>query len=168
MAKATENSTSQQVLITRRFNAPRQLVFDAWADPEQLSQWFAPRGCTVSFHEFDFREGGEFHSCIRSPGGDCWCKGVYRRIIAPELIEFTMVVSNENKQSVEPIDAGMDPDWPRETVVTVSITEAQGQTQFTLRQTVDEALAKRTGAYPSWLEMLDHLAERLESQQVSR
>ncbi len=95
-------------------------------------------------------------------------QGVYRRIIAPELIEFTMVVSNETKQSVEPIDAGMDPDWPRETVVTVSITEAQGQTQFALRQTVDEAAREANGGLSSWLEMLDHLAERLESQQVSR
>lgn len=152
----------RQVEITRHFSAPRERVFDAWSDPQQLALWYAPRRCTVSFQQLDFRPGGEFHSCIRSPEGhQCWCKGVYRTIIEPELIEFTMAVANEQGELVNPVDVGMDPDWPRETVVSVSFADHQGGTQLTLRQTVAESLAKRTGAHPSWLEMLDRLAERL-------
>lgn len=55
----------------------------------------------------------------------------------------------------------MDPDWPAETVVTVTFTEQHGKTSLTLHQTVDKSLAKRTGAYPSWLNMLDNLANLL-------
>ena len=55
----------------------------------------------------------------------------------------------------------MDPDWPRETTVTVTSTEHAGKTTMTLHQTVAESLAKRTGAYPSWLEMFDRLSETL-------
>jgi hypothetical protein len=77
---------------------------------------------------------------------------------------FTIAISKENGERVEPRDVGMDPEWPAETIVTVSFEDNQGRTKFTLRQTVDESIAKRTGAYPSWLEMLDRLAERLTSE----
>ncbi|HEY0983904.1 SRPBCC domain-containing protein [Schlesneria sp. DSM 10557] len=151
-----------QVLIVREFSAPRELVFEAWTSESQLCHWFAPSGCQIRYRKFDFREGGEYHSCILTPDGkECWCRGEYRKIQQPELIEFTMAVSNAAMQPVEPQDVGMDPQWPRETIVTVFLEEIPTGTRLTLRQTVDEALAKRTGAHPSWLSMFDRLAERL-------
>lgn len=87
--------------------------------------------------------------------------GNYRKIIRPEFIEFTMCVSNEKMEAIESVKAGMDPEWPKETVVTVTLAEHKGGTRLTLRQTVDEALAIRTGAHPSWIDMLQRLAERL-------
>jgi uncharacterized protein YndB with AHSA1/START domain len=77
------------------------------------------------------------------------------------LIEFTMIVCNEEQQAIQPVDAGMDPDWPQETVVTVAFADLDGRTRLTLRQTVDESLAKQTGAHPGWVQMLDRLAEHL-------
>lgn len=152
----------EEVLITRVFDAPRDLVFNAWTDPEHLMRWYAPHGCTIDFRQLDPRPGGVFHSCIHTPTGhDCWCKGVYREVVAPERIVFTMAVADENGNPVEPVDAGMDPSWPRETVVTVTLADLGGRTKLTLHQTVSEALAKRTGAHPSWLQMLDRLAEDL-------
>ena len=152
----------REVFITRVFDAPRELVFAAWTDPEHLARWFAPNGCSVRFRQLDFRAGGAFHSCIHTPDGhDCWCAGVYREIAAPERIVFTMAVADANGDLIEPVDAGMDPDWPRETVVTVTFAELGGGTELTLRQTVSESLAKRTGAHPSWLQMLDRLAAEL-------
>jgi uncharacterized protein YndB with AHSA1/START domain len=154
--------TSHQVLITRDFDAPRELVFAAWSDLGHLLSWYSPRGCDIAFRSFEFREGSQFHSCIRTPTGkECWCMGHYRQIIQPELIEFTMVVCNEEKQAIQPVDAGMDSHWPQETVVTVAFADLDGRTRLTLRQTVDDALAKRTGAHPGWVQMLDRLAEQL-------
>ena len=60
-----------------------------------------------------------------------------------------------------PAAVGMDPDWPLETVVTVTLIPKDGRTMLTLHQTVSESLAKRTGAHPGWLEMLDRLAGEL-------
>ena len=152
----------REVLITREFDAPRELVFQAWTDPAHLARWYAPNGCSIEFRKIDVRPGGEFHSCIRSPEGhECWCKGVYREVVVPERIVCTLVISDEHGNSVGPVDVGMDPGWPRETVLTVTLAEHQGGTRLTLRQTVLESLAKRTGAYPSWIEMLDRLAEEL-------
>ena len=159
---ATADLADREVLITRVFDAPRALVFAAWTDPEHLQRWFAPRGCTVQFCRIDIRPGGTFHSCIRTPNGhNCWCVGTYRAVVVPERIVFTMAVADEKGDLVAPAAVGMDPDWPRETVVTVTFAERDGKTTVTLRQTVSEALAKRTGAHPSWLDMLDRLAEDL-------
>ena len=88
--------------------APRP-VFEAWTDPEHLQRWFAPRGCTVHFCRIDFRPGGTFHSCIRTPDGhDCWCVGIYRAIVAPERIVFTMAVADEQATC-----SAVGPAWTR-------------------------------------------------------
>ena len=151
-----------EVLITRTFDAPRELVFRAWTDPEQLAQWYAPHGCTIAFRTLDVRPGGAFHSVIHTPDGkDCWCSGVYAELVAPERIVYTMAVADAEGNRVSPTAAGMDPEWPHETTVTVTFAEHDGRTTLTLHQTVDESIAKRTGAHPSWLQMLDRLDEQL-------
>ena len=61
----------------------------------------------------------------------------------------------------------MDPDWPKETIVKVTLSEHQGRTRLTLHQTVSESLAKRTGAYPSWLDMLERLGALLVTETLS-
>jgi uncharacterized protein YndB with AHSA1/START domain len=150
------------VLISREFDAPRELVYRAWTERDHLLRWFAPKGCTIAFRSLDVRAGGEFHSCIRTPDGhECWCKGVYREVIAPKRLVYTMAVADEHGNLVEPVEVGMDPDWPRETIVTITFDVFEGKTKLTLHQTVNEGLAKRTGAHPSWLEMLDNLASLL-------
>ena len=58
------DATAEEVRIIRVFDAPREVVFQAWADPEHLVQWHAPRGCTIEFREFDFRTGGGFISYL--------------------------------------------------------------------------------------------------------
>lgn len=149
--------------ITRVFDAPRQLVFAAWTDPEKLMHWYAPTGCSISFRSIDIRPGGQFHSCIRTPDGhDCWCAGTYREIVEPERLVFTMSVANENGEIIEPTAAGMDANWPRDCVVEVTFEEQGDKTRLTLRQSVSESLAKKTGAHPSWLNMFDRLSVLLD------
>ena len=155
--------TDREIVIERIFDAPRELVFKAWASREQLVNWYAPHGCTIDFRSLDFRPGGAFHSCIRTPEGHaCWCTGIYREIVKPERIVFTMAIADEQGNQLGPADVGMDPNWPRETTVTLTFADlGGGRTKLVLHQTVSESLAKRTGAYPSWLQMLDRLAESL-------
>ena len=152
------------VLITRTFDAPREVVFRAWTDPDQLARWYAPHGCTVAFRELDLREGGAFHSVIHTPDGKaCWCRGMYAELVAPERIVYTMAVADADGDLITPIEAGMDPEWPRETTVTVTFADDDGKTTITLHQTVSETLAKRTGAHPSWLQMFERLEQQLSS-----
>jgi uncharacterized protein YndB with AHSA1/START domain len=105
------------------------------------------------------RPGGRFHSCIHNPGfGDCWIVGQYREVVRPERIVYTLATADRAGNEIEPVQAGHDPRWPRQTVVTVTLAQVRGGTKLTLEQTVSEALARHTGAHPSWLEMLDRLA----------
>lgn len=154
--------SAPQVLITRLFNAPRDLVFKAWTDPKQLLQWYAPNGCKLQFRQIDIREGGTFHSCIQTPNGfQCWCTGVYQEIVAPERVVYTMAIADEHGNRIDSTDAGHDPEWPAETITTVTFEVQDGKTKLTLRQNVSECLAIRTGAHPSWIQMLDRLESKL-------
>lgn len=65
--------------------------------------------------------------------------------------------ADEAGNPVNPADIGMDPGWPGETLVTVTLQEENGKTKLQLRQTVSQQLAKKTGAYPSWLQMLRNM-----------
>jgi len=153
--------------IERMFDAPRERVFEAWMRPEQLAQWYAPRGCTIDILKLDTRPGGRFHWCIRNPSfGDCWCVGVYKEIVRPERIIFTLATADSEGNEIEPAQAGHDPRWPRESLVKVTLEDVRGSTRLTLEQNVLQSLAKHTGAHPSWLEMLDRLAGLVSVKKV--
>lgn len=157
------DTAKRQVVITRILNAPRDLVFKAFTDPKHLVRWYAPVGCTLEIVSFDASEGGSFHTCIHSTQHhDCWCKGIFLEVIEPERLVYTMAVADAQGNLLSPADAGMDPEWPAETVVTITFEEYDGSTKVTLHQTALESVAKRTGAYPSWLQMLDNLEEELK------
>ena len=153
---------TQQVNITRIFNAPVQAVFNAWTKVSALEKWYAPPGCTIKYKTFDFSKNGKFHSCVIIPDGKkCWCIGSFLEIIPSQKIVFTMAVANEKGELISSLEAGMDTKWPAETIVTITFTPQGNKTIMTLEQTVSESLAKRTGAYPSWLLMFNLLDELL-------
>ena len=155
-------STSEEVLITRIFNASREDVFKAWTNVDALTRWFVPNDCTIEFKKFEFRKGGNFHHCIRNPHvHDGWCIGTFLEIVEPEKIVYNIAISDKEGNPAQPSDSGMDPDWPAETMVTVTFEDINGKTKLTLKQAVDAELAKRTGAYPSWLQMFDRLEAEL-------
>lgn len=167
MVAPASSTPDREVLITRTFAAPAELVFAAWTDPAQLVRWFAPHGCSVRFPKIDIRTGGKFHSCITIPDGtECWCVGEYREVTRPSRIVYTIAMADAQGNRVSSPEAGKESDWPAESIVTVTFTETEGKTTLTLHQNVSEAVAKRTGAYPSWLQMLDRLAEELGLRSV--
>jgi uncharacterized protein YndB with AHSA1/START domain len=153
---------NKELLITHLFNAPRELVFDAWINPKHLMNWYAPDGCSIQFKSLDVKIGGEFHSCIHDlVHGDCWIKGRYQEVSVPEKLIFSMILSNENGDVVTANEAGKSEEWPQAIVTTVIFTPIGEQTKLTLHQTVDEAEAKKTGAYQSWFSMFDKLSKLL-------
>ncbi|MGH9163632.1 MAG: SRPBCC family protein [Vicinamibacteraceae bacterium] len=150
------------VRIVEAFDFPREQVFDAWVRPDLLEQWFAPHGCTLHIARIDVRRGGGYHWCVRNPTfGECWTMGSYIDVVRPERIVFSSVIADAAGLPAAPERQGHDPAWPPETIVRVTFTERGSQTVVTLEQSVSEALAKRTGAHPSWMEMLDRLARHL-------
>ena len=112
--------TDREIVMTRVFDAPRRLVFEAWTNPERVARWMlGPEGWTMPVCEIDLRPGGAWHFVWRRANGtEMAMRGVYREITPPERL-----VSTESWGG----------DWP-ETLNTLLLTEEKGKT--TLVQTI--------------------------------
>jgi uncharacterized protein YndB with AHSA1/START domain len=121
-ASATTFTTpsDREIVMTRVFDAPARLVFEAWTDPKHLPHWMlGPEGWTMPVCEIDLRPGGAWHFVWRrSDGTEMDMRGVYREIKPPERLVTT---------------ESWGGDWP-ETINTLLLTEKDGKT--TLSQTV--------------------------------
>ncbi|MFZ5522801.1 MAG: SRPBCC domain-containing protein [Pseudomonadota bacterium] len=160
--KDAMSAGKSDLVITRIFDAPRELVWKAWTEPGQLMRWWAPKGCTTPFCKEDLRIGGKFHYCMRLPEGrDIWGMGIYREIVAPALIVYTDSFADAQGNPVPPAHYGMSASHPAETLVTVSFEEHEGKTRLTLRHAIPVSVEEREGTEQGWGEMLDRLAEIL-------
>ena len=156
------NTADREIVITRTFDAPRELVWEAWTEPGYLMRWWAPKGCTTPFCKVDLRPGGKFHYCMRMPEGrDIWGIGVYREIVAPSLLVYTDSFADAQGNPVPPAHYGMSASHPAEALVTVSFEEHEGKTKLTLRHGIPVSVEERKGAEQGWSEMLDRLAALL-------
>jgi uncharacterized protein YndB with AHSA1/START domain len=140
------------LVITRVFDAPRELVFKMWTENEHMVRWLCPRGFTATrIIANDPRPGGAFRFYMRDPdGGDHWQQGVYRELVPPERLVRTFVWT----------DADGNPTRP-ETLLTVTFEEVGGKTRLTLHQAVFESVTARDLHGDGWGQSLDRLAEHL-------
>jgi uncharacterized protein YndB with AHSA1/START domain len=87
--KVTANPEKREIVAERTFDAPRELVWQAWTDPERLAQWWGPRNWRTTVKEFDLRPGGAFFYVINGPdGAESWAKSVYKEIVPPERLVY--------------------------------------------------------------------------------
>jgi len=153
----------QNVLITRIFDAPRELMWKAWTDPEQFKLWWGPKDYTCPFCEMDLRVGGKYLNCMRSPEGrEYWSTGVFREIIPTERIVFTDCFADEKGNVVPATHYGMGPDFPLEMLVIVTFEDLDGRTKMTLEHTGVPTGPDRDGTEQGWSESFDKLAEILK------
>ena len=154
--------------ITRIIRHRRELVFKAWTTPNELKNWFAPKGCTISFSKLELHEGGSFHWCVKNPNyPDCWCTGIFLEIEYPSLIKYKIRLADEKGNPVSAQEMFKDKDWPEETLVTVRFNKKNDHTEINIHQTVVETLARKTGAYKGWIDMLDLLEERMSLNELN-
>jgi uncharacterized protein YndB with AHSA1/START domain len=125
-------STPQPAFVlTRVFDAPRDLVFNAWSERERLMQWWGPKGFTLDVGTLDFRPDGLFHYRIQSPNGQAmWGRFVYREIVAPERLVFVNSFADEAGHITR---APFSQTWPLEVLMTLTLVEQDGKTTLTLR-----------------------------------
>lgn len=130
-AKNANIAVEQDFTITRTFNAPREQVWRAWTEREQLMQWFGPKGFTMSHATLDLRPGGMFHYGLRSANGQMmWGKWTFREIVAPKKLVLISAFSDANGGLTS---APMIDNWPLETLSTTTFEEHNGKTTITLR-----------------------------------
>jgi uncharacterized protein YndB with AHSA1/START domain len=139
------------LVITRIFEAPRDLVFKAWTDPEHLVHWWGPRGFKSTVEHSELRPGGAYRIYMRGPeGDDHWTQGVFREIVEPERLVMAGSWT----------DAQGNPTSP-ETLVTITFEDHEGKTRLTLHQAVFESVTARDAHRGGWNSSLDRLAEYL-------
>lgn len=147
---ATKNRKSNcELIVTRTFDAPATIVFQAWSKPELFQRWWIPKatGMTIVACEMDVRTGGTYRLDITPPGSNQPMAffGKYLEVVPDELIVWT----NEEE------DGGA--------VTTVTFDEKDGKTQLTLTeryptsQALEDALAGSATALPEQLAQLDEL-----------
>ena len=162
-------SVEQELIITRIFDAPRELVWKAWTDPERVKRWWGPKNFTAPVSKIDLRVGGTYLNCMRSPEGkDYWSTGVYREIVEPSLLVCTDSFADEKGNVIPASHYGMEGDWPLELRISVTFEETGGKTTMTLRHEGIPAGQMSELTEAGWNESFDKLAEELAKGRVLR
>jgi len=159
MTKNTVNE-KERMVITRVFDAPRALVWKAWTDPQYVMQWWGPKGFTAPVCKIDFRVGGKFLYCMRTPDGqEGWNGGEYHEIVPHEKIVYSLYFADAKGNKVDAAQYGIE-DEAIEDARDVVIFEdfGNGQTKLTFLGNEPMESAKNSGQLEGWNEQLDKLA----------
>jgi uncharacterized protein YndB with AHSA1/START domain len=164
-----EPAPDPEFRIERVLDASRTRVFSAFTDPREFARWFGPDGFLVTRCEIDAQPGGRIDYVVRAPGGSLVRSGgLFREVRAPDRLSFTDGFVDEAGARASPTAYGMPPEWPEETVVTVTLEPHGKGTKATVRQSVPESLANRLGQTEGWEQSFDRLARHLGSAAGSR
>ena len=144
-----------EIVLTRVFDAPRRLVFEAWTNPEHVKQWYGCSIMTLPICEIDLRVGGAYCYVMRAPDGvDHTMQGVYREITPPARLVYTERYVTEGFTS-------------NDALVTVLFAEHDGMTTLTStilhQSSVDRDAHLGTGMEKGAAEVYDRLAAHIES-----
>ena len=166
--KMSTTVAQKPFVIARTFNAPREVVFDAFTKPEEMKKWWGPKGFTMLASKMDFKVGGFYHYGMRAPdGAPMWGKFVYREIVRPERIVFINSFSDENGGVTR---HPMAPDWPLQMITTFTFEDlGGGKTRFTTTSTAFDATEAERAVFDAnhdsmtqgWTGTLDQLETHL-------
>ena len=160
MAKNT-GSEIERMVVTRVFDAPRELVRKAWTDPKYIMQWWGPKGFTAPVCEMDFRVGGKLLCCMNAPDGQLcgWNAVEYHEIVLHEKIVSSMYFSDSKGNKVDPAELGIEHE-AIEGAYDVTLFEdiGNGQTKLTFIGNEPMESAKDSGQMEGWIQILDKVA----------
>lgn len=124
-------TAGEEFVITREFDAPRDLVWRAHTEVERLKVWWGPKGFTMLTARLDLRPGGMFHYGMKSADGHVmWGKFIYREIVPQERLVFVVSFSDEKGGTTRHF---LSPTWPLEVLNNLTLSERGGKTTLTLR-----------------------------------
>ena len=142
---------STEILIEHVFDAPRELVWKAWTDPEHVAKWWGPHGMTTRVDELDLRPGGRWRYVMMAPDGSEYPqKGVFREIVPPE----TIVTSAEFEVGAE---------GPHKVILTYRFDDLGDKTKLTMRSGMYLPMSEQEqmGVIEGWNSNFDSLDDYL-------
>jgi uncharacterized protein YndB with AHSA1/START domain len=150
----------ERMVITREFDAPREVVWKAWTDPQYAMQWWGPKDFTTPVCRMDFRVGGRYLFCMRSPAGqEFWTGGEYLEIVPHEKIVLTMYPTDEKGNKADLADFGVKHEAIEGAHDVVLFEDlGSGRTKLTLLGNETMSNAKESGQLEGWNQILDKFA----------
>ena len=172
MADTPIATTSKDFVMSRVFDAPRDLMWKCFTEPERMKQWWGPKGVKVRKSKMDLRVGGTYHYGMETPDGKVmWGKFVYREIVPSEKLVFINSFSDEaGGLTRHPMSAS----WPLEMLSVFTFEEQPGgKTKFTIRWSPHNATAQEQQTFDTghasmtqgWGGTLDQLEAYLKGAQ---
>ena len=167
-------TTSQQVekqelIVSRTFDAPRDVVWRAYTEPDLVKRWFGPEGFTAPIIESELRQGGSYLYGMESPDGkNFYSAGVFKEFSPPERIVATDSFADEEGNIVPASYYGLSSDWPLEPEMTVTFEDLDGRTRMTMREAGIPGGADLDNAIAGWSQSLDKLEKLLVEIQGRR
>lgn len=144
---------SGEIVLVREIDAPRELVFRLWTEPEHLLKWWGPHNCSAPSVSVDLREGGAWRHCILAPDGkEYWSRGRYIEITPPERLVFTFAWENSAGQPEHEMQA------------IVELEDKGGRTKLTFRKHQLPSDTEFKLQSSGWAEALDKVAAYAEEQ----
>ncbi|MGH8860111.1 MAG: SRPBCC family protein [Jatrophihabitantaceae bacterium] len=133
----TDSDASQDaVVIERTIDAPVEVVWQMWTEPDHFAAWYGPSGATIPVARMDVRVGGNRLVCMQmdTPRGvmRMWFAGEYREVIANRRLVYTEAISDEYGHVMSAADSGLPDGHPITTVVTVELHETPGRTTMVI------------------------------------
>jgi len=152
--KVNAAESQSDLVLTRVFDAPRELVWKVWTDPAHLAQWWGPKGFSNPRCEWNARPEGSIRIDMRGPDGHVYpMSGVFQELVEPERIVFVSSALDEQGNSMFDI------------LNTVTFADRRGKTEMTLRVRVMKATAQAPqylkGMEMGWNQSLDRLGEHI-------
>ena len=158
------DGTQDALVIERDFDAPVELIWQMWTDPEHFKAWYGPDGATIPVARMDVRVGGRRLVCmeVQTPNGQMqmWFAGEYREVVENERLVYTDAISDENGNVSSPSGPGAAEGHPVTTEVRVELKDVGGRTSMVM--THIGIPADSPGA-AGWVMALDKLAARVAS-----
>jgi len=160
MADNTVNEIERMV-VTRIFDAPREIVWQAWTDPKYVMLWWGPKGFTSPVCKMDFRVGGKSLFCMKAPDGqEFWNAVEYKEIVPPEKIVSLMYFADSKGNMIDPAQLGIE----HEAIdgaydVTLFEDLGDGRTKLTFIGNEPMESAKESGQMEGWNQILEKVAE---------
>ena len=164
----TDDSASRDaVVIERSFDAPAELIWRMWTEPEHFKAWYGPGGAAVPVAKMDLRIGGSRLVCMEmaTPDGpmQMWFTGEHREVVENQRLVYTESMSDEHGNVLAPADLGMPDGHPTTTEVIVELEDTGGRTNMVMTHL--GVRADSPGA-AGWTMALDKLAAHVTEEGV--
>lgn len=132
-------TTKRDLVVTRTFDAPIELVWKAWNDPEHVMQWWGPDYFTSPSAKMDFREGGTSLVCMRAPkefgGQDFYNTWTYKKIVPLERIEFIQNLADKDGNQADPLTMGLPTEFPKDIRTVITFKDlGNGKTEMSVTE----------------------------------